>query len=96
MGFSKIPIPDSNIVKAAFITTSLLFVFQWTSFGLSGAPNTFQEAMESDLALVMNDFVHVYLDNIIITSSTFVDHPNHLSQVYGLLQPASFILNEKM
>lgn len=53
---------------------------------------TFQKVKEAVLALVLNDFVHVYLEDIIITSFTFAGHINHLRQAFELLQKSFLTL----
>ena len=38
-------------------------------------------------------FVHVYLDNIFIYSSTIEEHKNHLAQVFDKLREAQLYLS---
>ena len=57
-------------------------------FGLCNAPSTFQNAMEIILQLILNTFVMVYVDDIIIFSKNLNEHISHLKQVFTLLQKA--------
>ena len=54
-------------------------------FGLTGAPGTFQEAMNSTLAPFLHKFVLVFFDDILIFSKTYEEHLIHIQQVFQLL-----------
>jgi hypothetical protein len=55
------------------------------AFGLSGAPASFQGAMNTTLAPILRKFALVFFDDILLYSRTWEDHLNHLSQVLQLL-----------
>jgi hypothetical protein len=55
------------------------------AFGLTGAPGTFQRAMNTILQLVFRKCALVFFDNILVYNSTFEDHLKHLQQVFELL-----------
>ena len=55
------------------------------SFGLTGAPNTFQGAMNSTLYSLLRRCALVFFDDILIYSKTFAEHLVHLRQVLTLL-----------
>ena len=55
-------------------------------FGLTGAPDTFQEAMNSTLAPFVRKYVLVVFDDILIFSKTYEEHLIHIQQVFQLLQ----------
>ncbi|GFU58170.1 retrovirus-related Pol polyprotein from transposon 297 [Trichonephila clavipes] len=57
-------------------------------FGLSGAAPNFQRAIDIILKPVIGRFVLVYMDDVIITSPSFKDHLDHLTQVFTLLRDA--------
>jgi hypothetical protein len=55
------------------------------AFGLTGAPGTFQGAMNSTLVSGLRKFVMVFFDDILVYSRTFEEHLHHLTQVFQWL-----------
>ena len=51
-------------------------------FGLTNAGATFQKEMEMDFKSMLEKFVLVYLDDIIVYSKIVVDHFGHLKKVF--------------
>ena len=58
-------------------------------FGLTNAPATFQKLMEKVLKPFLRKFVMVYIDDIIIYSSTTKEHIEHLNLVFKALKEAN-------
>jgi hypothetical protein len=56
------------------------------AFGLTGAPATFQHAMNVTLAPVLRKFAVVFFDDISIYSPSYELHLQHLSTVLTILQ----------
>ena len=65
------------------------------SFGLTNAPATFQRLMNYVLHDYLNNFVVVYLDDILIYSDTFEEHLVHLRKVFDKLWEANLVIKLK-
>ncbi|GFS65139.1 retrovirus-related Pol polyprotein from transposon opus [Trichonephila clavipes] len=87
-GYFQLTISPKDIEKTAFITRNGTFVFLRMPFGLSGAAPNFQRAIDIILKHVIERFVLVYMDDVIITSPSFKDHLDHLTQ-FNLFTDAS-------
>ncbi|GFX31575.1 retrovirus-related Pol polyprotein from transposon 17.6 [Trichonephila clavipes] len=84
-GYFQLAISPKDIEKTAFITRNGTFAFLRMPFGLSGAAPNFQRAIDIILQPVIGRFVSVYMDDVIITSPSFKDHLDHLTQVFYLI-----------
>ncbi|GFW83028.1 retrovirus-related Pol polyprotein from transposon 412 [Trichonephila clavipes] len=87
-GYFQLAINPKDIEKTAFITRNGTFAFLRMPFGLSGAAPNFQRAIDIILQPVIGRFVSVYMDDVIITSPSFKDHLDHLTQ-FNLFTDAS-------
>ena len=54
-------------------------------FGLSCAPATFQSAMNTIFAHIIRKFVLVFVDDILVYSSSLQEHKQHLQVVFRIL-----------
>ncbi|GFW70195.1 transposable element Tc1 transposase [Trichonephila clavipes] len=64
-------------------------------FGLSRAASNAQMAIDLILKPVIEKFVNVYMDDVIISSPSFTHHVEHLREVFRLLQEAGLSLNKE-
>jgi ribonuclease HI len=85
-GFHQILLKPGEEFKTAFQTQFGHFEFRVMPFGLTGAPGTFQEAMNSTLAPFLRKFVLVFFDDILIFSKSYEEHLQHLQCVFQQLQ----------
>lgn len=93
-GYWQIPLADDSRQYTAFIAPGRgLFQFKVMPFGHHSAPATFQRVMDTVIGPELSEFAMVYLDDIIIISSTFEEHLAHLRTVFQRLQSANLQLN---
>jgi len=79
----------------AFVTSWGFYQFNVMPFGLTNAPATFQRLINYVLYDYLNDFVVVYLDNILVCSDTFEEHLAHLRKVFIKLGEANLVIKLK-
>ncbi|GBG81444.1 hypothetical protein CBR_g32121 [Chara braunii] len=92
-GYHQISIRPNDRYKSAF--KSWYGHFEWVvmPFGLTNAPTTFQAAMTNEFRVMLDRFVLVYLDNILVYSRTLEDHLEHLRRVLETLRSAKYKAN---
>uniref|UniRef100_A0AAQ4QDM9 Gypsy retrotransposon integrase-like protein 1 n=1 Tax=Gasterosteus aculeatus aculeatus TaxID=481459 RepID=A0AAQ4QDM9_GASAC len=82
--------------KTAFNTTSGHYEYLVMPFGLTNAPAVFQALVNDVLRDLLNRFVFVYLDDILIFSRSEQEHTQHVRQVLQrLLENQLFVKAEK-
>ena len=91
-GFWQIPMDPNSKHKTAFATQSGKYEFNRMPFGLINAPTTYQRMMTQVLQGLNWKILLVYMDDIIIFSSTFEEHMSHLEQVFRRLSEFNLTL----
>ena len=84
-GYHQIRMAKGEEHKTAFQTHSGHYEYRVMSFGLTGAPSTFQSAMNDTLAPVLRKFALVFFDDILIYCKDMHSHLLHLTEVLRLL-----------
>ena len=85
-GYHQVRIADEDIEKTAFNTRYGQYEFLVMPFGLTGAPSTFMALMNQLMAPFLDQFVVVYLDDILIYSKTLHEHMHHVESVLNVLR----------
>ena len=88
-GYNQIPVREEDIEKTAFATMYGHYEFRVMSFGLTNAPSYFMETMNNMLHQ-FDDFVVVFIDDILIFSKTEEEHEQHLRLVLQTLRDNKF------
>jgi hypothetical protein len=85
-GYHQVRVHPDDIEKTAFRTHLGHFQFTVLPFGLCNAPATFQTLMNDIFRREIDDFVLIYLDDIMIFSSTLEEHLAHVRHVLQKLR----------
>lgn len=85
-GYHQIRLAPGEEAKTAFQRHNGHYEFKVMAFGLTGAPATFQFAMNSSLAPVLRKCALVFFDDILVYSSSYEEHMEHLRMVLEILK----------
>lgn len=90
-GYHQVPVHLQDVPTTAVITPFGLFEFLRMPFGLKGVTQTFQRLMDSVLRDLLVAFV--YLDDILVASTSADEHLFHLHQLFSRLHERGLIVN---
>jgi uncharacterized membrane protein len=85
-GYHQIKIRTSDISKMAFSTRYGLYEYLVMSFGLTNAPTYFMYLVNSVFMLVLDKFMVVFIDDILVYSRNEEEHAGHLHIVLQCLR----------
>ena len=92
MGYYHIPLDEQSQGLCGTVMPWGIYKYKVLPMGICNAPDIFQSIMMKLLGDL--HFVHVYMDDILITSNgTFTDHMDKLQQVLSRLEKAGFRAN---
>ena len=93
-GYHQIRIAEGDEAKTAFRTRYGHFEFLVLPFGLTNAPGTFMHLMHETFRQHLDNFVLVFLDDILIFSKTLEEHERHVKQVLDTLRAEKLYAKE--
>ena len=76
--YNQVLVKDSDRYKTTFTTKWGNYAYSKMPFGIRNAGATFQKEMETTFKNMIERFVLVYLDDIIVYSKDITDHFGHL------------------
>uniref|UniRef100_A0A8C1XCE3 Gypsy retrotransposon integrase-like protein 1 n=1 Tax=Cyprinus carpio TaxID=7962 RepID=A0A8C1XCE3_CYPCA len=85
-GYNQVPVSEQDRPKTAFCTPFGLFEWNRMPFGLCNAPSTFQRLMQRLFGDQQCQSLLLYLDDIVIFSSSVEQHLERLELVLSRLQ----------
>lgn len=88
-GFHQIEVNPKDIPKTAFSVDYGHFEYVRMPFGLKNAPSTFQRVMDNVLRELQGTICLVYMDDIIIYSTSLNEHISNLRKVFSRLRTAN-------
>src|SRR6266481_4932956 len=91
--YEQIHVRPEDVSKTAFATIYGTFVSLVMQQGDCNVPSTFKRLMTSVFHNYIARFIHVYLDDIFIFSSSVKEHEQHLSQVFDKLWETQLYLS---
>lgn len=89
-GFYQVKMDEHDIPKTTFNVEHGHFEFLRMPMGLKNAPSTFQRVMDNFLRGLQNSICLVYLDDIIVFSTSLQEHMENLKKVFQRLQEYNF------
>ncbi|GFX55803.1 retrovirus-related Pol polyprotein from transposon 297 [Trichonephila clavipes] len=81
-GYFQLAVNPSDIAKTVFVTKNGIYAFRRMSFVLSGADPNFQMVIDIILKPVIEKFVNLYMDDVIILSPSFTQHIEYLTEFF--------------
>ncbi|QRW20576.1 Transposon Tf2-12 polyprotein [Rhizoctonia solani] len=92
-GYNLVQIKEGNEWKTAFKTKYRLFEYLVMPFGLTNAPAAFQDMMNEIFRDLLDVYVIIYLDDILVFSLNKKDHEAHVQEVLKRLQDNNLFCN---
>ncbi len=89
-GYHQIRMSEADIPKTSFTTRYGSYEYLVMPFGLRNAPATFMSTMNTILKPYLDNCVIVFIDDIMIYSTTQSQHTNDVKQVFAILRKHKF------
>lgn len=86
-GFHHVRVADESVKYTSFVTPMGQFEFLRMPFGLKNAPSVFQRYINAMFRpLIDSNEVHIYMDDIMIATSTVGEHIQVLCKVFAVIR----------
>lgn len=89
----QIPLSEESIPYTGFLYGGQSFTYQVLPFGLKTAVASFTRAMDRILGPEIRTFTLVYIDDLLVVSSSFEEHLLHLNKLFSKLADAGMTIN---
>jgi hypothetical protein len=94
-GYNQIVVHEDDKEKTAFTTMWGTFMYDKMPFGLMNAGDTFQREMDIAFVGERDNFVVIYLDDLMVFSNSDAEHLLHLKQTFEKCRKFGLSLNPK-
>uniref|UniRef100_A0A914HPD7 RNA-directed DNA polymerase n=1 Tax=Globodera rostochiensis TaxID=31243 RepID=A0A914HPD7_GLORO len=91
-GYWQIRMEPNSVEKTAFATEFGLHEFKVLPFGLCNAVATYQRFMTRLFGEMVNDFIFIYIDDILVASGSWEEHWIHLKKTFERIREAGLKL----
>jgi hypothetical protein len=86
LGYHQLKVKEADIPKTAIRTRYGHYEFLVMPFGVTNAPFVFMDLMNRVFHKYLDQFVVVFIDDILVYSATHEDHEEHLKTVLSILR----------
>ena len=93
--YQQVRIQKENIFKIAFVTVWRQYKYLKMPFGLCNTLAIFQRLMNHILYNHLDEFVMIYLDNVVIYFKNMAEYIKHLDQILDQLKQAGLKIKMK-